>query len=58
MMVRQQMAEALDAAALAIGSTPGLTAEAAQDMAQTYFDANYTVDKGPVRHRDARSARS
>ena len=46
MMVRQQMAEALDAAALAIGSTPGLNATAAQTLAQKYFDANYTVDTG------------
>lgn len=45
MMVRQQMAEALDAAALAIGSTPGLNSTDAQDLAQKYFDANYTVDK-------------
>ncbi|HKU55207.1 MAG TPA: VWA domain-containing protein [Rhizomicrobium sp.] len=45
MMVRQQMAEALDAAALAVGSTPGLDAAKAQDLAQKYFDANYTVDK-------------
>lgn len=45
MMVRQQMAESLDAAALAIGSTTGLDATAAQSLAQKYFDANYTVDK-------------
>ncbi len=45
MLVRQQMAEALDAAALAIGSTTGLTQSSAQDLAQKYFNANYTVDK-------------
>ncbi len=45
MMVRQQMAASLDAAALAIGSTTGLDATAAQALAQKYFDANYTVDK-------------
>ncbi|MEO8301705.1 MAG: TadE/TadG family type IV pilus assembly protein, partial [Rhizomicrobium sp.] len=45
MMVRQQMAEALDAAALAIGSTPGLNSAGAQALAQKYFDINYTVDK-------------
>jgi Flp pilus assembly protein TadG len=45
MLVRQQMGEALDAAALAVGSTPGLTQSSAQALAQKYFDANYTVDK-------------
>ena len=44
MMVRQQMAEALDAAALAVGSTPGLDSAKAQDLATKYFNANYTVD--------------
>jgi len=45
MLVRQQMGEALDAAALAVGSTTGLTQSTAQDLAQKYFNANYTVDK-------------
>ena len=45
MLVRQQMGEALDAAALAVGSTTGLDATSAQALAQKYFDANYTVDK-------------
>jgi Flp pilus assembly protein TadG len=45
MLVRQQMGEALDAAALAIGSTTGLTQATAQTLAQQYFNANYTVDK-------------
>src|SRR6185295_8363774 len=45
MLVRQQMGEALDAAALAVGSTTGLTRDSAQALAQKYFDANYTVDK-------------
>ena len=44
MMVRQQMAASLDAAALAIGSTTGLDSNTAQTLAQKYFDANYTVD--------------
>jgi len=44
MMVRQQMAASLDAAALAIGSTTGLDSNGAQELAQKYFDANYTVD--------------
>jgi len=45
MLVRQQMSEALDSAALAVGSTTGLDATSAQALAQKYFDANYTVDK-------------
>ena len=45
MLVRQQMGEALDAAALAVGSTTGLDATSAQALAQKYFDANYTIDK-------------
>src|SRR5207302_9261651 len=45
MLVRQQMGEALDAAALAVGSTTGLDQAKAQDLAQKYFDANYTVDR-------------
>jgi Flp pilus assembly protein TadG len=45
MLVRQQMSEALDAAALAVGSTTGLNAATAQDLAQKYFNANFTVDQ-------------
>jgi Flp pilus assembly protein TadG len=45
MLVRQQMSEALDAAALAVGSSTGLDQTAAQQLAQKFFDANYTVDK-------------
>jgi Flp pilus assembly protein TadG len=45
MLVRQQMTEALDAAALAVGSTTGLNQASAQALAQKYFDANYSVDK-------------
>ena len=44
MMVRQQMTEALDAAALAIGSTTGLSQSSAQTMANSYFNANYQID--------------
>ncbi len=44
MLVRQQMGEALDSAALAVGSTTGLTQASAQALAQKYFNANYTVD--------------
>ncbi len=40
MMVRQQTAEASDAAALAIGSIIGLNSTTAQSLAQKYFDAN------------------
>ena len=45
MLVRQQMGEALDAAALAVGSTTGLSQSDAQALAQKYFNSNYTVDK-------------
>jgi Flp pilus assembly protein TadG len=45
MLVRQQMGEALDAAALAIGSTTGVTSTTAQTIAQNYFNANYQVDE-------------
>jgi Flp pilus assembly protein TadG len=45
MMVRQQMTEALDAAALAIGSTTGLSQSSAQAMANSYFTANYQIDQ-------------
>ena len=45
MLVRQQMGEALDAAGLAVGSSPGLNQSTAQALAQKYFDANYTIDK-------------
>ncbi len=45
MLVRQQMSEALDAAALAVGSTSGLSQNDAQNLAQNYFNSNYTVDQ-------------
>ncbi len=41
-MVRNAMSEALDAAALAVGSTSGLTSTSAAALAQKYFAANYT----------------
>lgn len=44
LMVHQQMNEALDAAALAIGSTSGLNQAGAQALAQSYFATNYQVD--------------
>ena len=44
MVVRQQMADALDAAALAVGSTTGLNSTTAQTLAQKYFNANYSGD--------------
>jgi Flp pilus assembly protein TadG len=43
-LVRSQMADALDAAALAVGSTTGLDQAGAQALAQKYFNANYTGD--------------
>jgi Flp pilus assembly protein TadG len=44
-LVRQQMSEALDAAALAVGSTAGLDSAHATIVANTYFNANYKVDR-------------
>jgi Flp pilus assembly protein TadG len=45
MVVRTRLAEALDAAGLALGSTAGLSTAQIQTMAQAYFNANYTADK-------------
>ncbi len=44
MVVRTEMTEALDAAALAVGSTANLTTAQMQTVAQQYFNANYTED--------------
>lgn len=44
MLVRQQMTAALDAAALAVGSSSGLDHDSAQALAQRYFNANFTAD--------------
>src|ERR1700761_55541 len=44
LLVHQQMNEALDAAALALGSTTGLNQASAQALAQSYFTTNYQVD--------------
>jgi len=41
MVVRSALANALDAAGLAVGATPGLTAAQMQTLAQQYFAANY-----------------
>jgi Flp pilus assembly protein TadG len=43
MMVKSRLAGALDAAALAVGRTNGLTNAQMQTLAQQYFDANYPV---------------
>ena len=43
MVVRVRLAEALDAAGLAVGGTPGITQAQAQTLAQQYFNANYNV---------------
>ena len=40
-MLRASMEQAIDAAALAVGGTNGLTASQMQTMAQQYFNANY-----------------
>ena len=41
MVMKTRLATALDAAALAIGTTNGLTDQQLQTMAQQYFNANY-----------------
>jgi Flp pilus assembly protein TadG len=41
MVAKNRMAAALDAAALAVGTTNGLTTSQLQAMAQQYFNANY-----------------
>jgi len=41
---RSQMSDALDAAALAVGSTPGLSSTDAQNAVNRYFQANYKGD--------------
>jgi Flp pilus assembly protein TadG len=52
MVAKTRLSEALDAAALAVGSQSGLSQTQAQALAQKYFDANYPADSigrpGPV----------
>ena len=44
LVVRSRLAEALDAAGLAVGATQGLTTAQIQQLAQNYFNQNYTAD--------------
>lgn len=44
LMVRARLAEALDAAGLAIGATQNLSTEQMTKLANAYFAANYTAD--------------
>jgi len=44
LVVRARLAEALDAAGLAVGATNGLTNAQQQTLAQNYFNANYTAN--------------
>ena len=44
-IVETRLASALDAAALAVGTASGMTAEEVQALAQAYFDANYPASK-------------
>src|SRR5262249_26338334 len=44
MIVHSALTEALDAAALSVGSSTGLTQAQMQTQAQNYFNANYKVD--------------
>ena len=48
MMVRNQMSDALDAAALALGAQNNLSGTAAQQLAQKVFNANYKGDSSPT----------
>jgi Flp pilus assembly protein TadG len=43
-IVRSALSRALDAAALAVGATPGISQAQIQTLAQQYFDANYTLN--------------
>ena len=43
-VVRSNMAQAINSAALAVGSTTGLTTAQMQTLAQQYFTANYKAD--------------
>ena len=43
-VVRSTMSAAIDAAALAVGATQGLTNAQMQTLAQQYFNANYKAD--------------
>ena len=43
-VVRTNMSEAIDAAALAVGAQQGLSANQMQTLAQNYFNANYKSD--------------
>ena len=45
LIVREHMADAADAAALAIGSWPGLTQDEQKAKAQQFFDANFPPTK-------------
>ncbi len=44
MIVKTSLSEALDAAALAVGGTSGLSQSQMQTVAQNYFNANYKAD--------------
>lgn len=47
-LVKSQMSDALDAAALAVASAKGLNHDTAEKLAQQYFAANYKGDGTPV----------
>lgn len=44
LIVRQRLSTALDAAALAVGRSTGLSQTQMDDLAQSYFDANYPTE--------------
>lgn len=45
LVVRGRLAQALDAAGLAVGATPNLNLTQMQDLATKYFNANYPAEK-------------
>src|SRR5579864_6496717 len=45
LVVRTRLAEALDAAALAVGGTKNLSQTQMQSLAESYFNANYNVGR-------------
>ncbi len=45
LVVRDRLGQAMDAAALAVGGTPGLTEQTRQALAEKYFAANYPQEE-------------
>ena len=58
MIVRSNLTEALDAAALAAGSQPSLSQDAMRVVAQNYFNANYKAFSGGIEPSNPAADRS